>query len=33
MRCDKNQNFGYIIGHEKDGTCNFDVGKIKEVPE
>ena len=33
MRCDQNQNFGYIVGHEKDGTCNFDVGKIKEVPE
>ena len=31
IRCDQNQNFGYIIGYEKDGTCNFDVGKIKEV--
>ena len=33
MRCDQNQNFGYVIGHEKDGTCNFDIGKIKEIPE
>ena len=29
MRCDQNQNFGYVIGHDKDGSCNFDVGKIK----
>lgn len=33
MRCDQNQNFGCVIGHEKDGTCNFDIGKIKEIPD
>ena len=33
MRCDGKQQFGYIIGHDKDGTCNFDVGDICEVAE
>ena len=33
IRCDKNQNFGYIIGTEEDGNYNFDVDKITETPE
>ena len=28
IRCDKNQNFGYIISTEEDGNYNFDVDKI-----
>ena len=24
VRCDKTQNFGYIVAHEKDGLCNVE---------
>ena len=30
IRCDKNNNYGYIFGYEKDGKCNLDIGIIKE---
>ncbi len=33
IRCDKNQNFGYIIGTEEDGKYNLDVEKIIKAPE
>ena len=33
IRCDKNQNFGYVIGTEEDGNYNFDVDKIIKTPE
>ena len=33
IRCDKNQNFGYVIGTEEDGNYNFDVDKIIKKQE
>ena len=33
IRCDKNQNFGYVIGTEEDGNYNFNVDKIIKCPE
>ncbi len=30
IRCNKDNNFGYIVGYEKDGKCNLDIGTIKE---
>ena len=30
IRCNENNNFGYIVGYEKDGKCNLDIGTIKE---
>ena len=30
IRCDESNNFGYIVGYEKDGKCNLDIGTIKE---
>ena len=32
IRTDQN-DFGYIIGYEKDGKCNLDIGSIKEKKE
>jgi hypothetical protein len=33
IRCDKNNNYGYIVGYEKDGKCNLEIGTIKENKE
>lgn len=33
IRCDEKNNFGYIIGYEKDGKCNLDISSIKEKKE
>ena len=33
IRCNKNNNYGYIVGYEKDGKCNLDIGTIKENSE
>ena len=33
IRCDEKNNFGYIIGYEKDGNCNLDISSIKEKKE
>lgn len=33
IRCDKNQNFGYVIGTNEDGNYNFNVDKIIKSPE
>ena len=30
IRCNKDNNYGYIVGYEKDGKCNLDIGTIKE---
>ena len=30
IRCNKNNDYGYIVGYEKDGKCNLDIGTIKE---
>ena len=30
IRTDESNNFGYIVGYEKDGKCNLDVESIKE---
>ena len=30
IRTDENNNFGYIVGYEKDGKCNLEVESIKE---
>ena len=30
VRCDGNQQFGYIIGYEKEDECNFDINDIQE---
>ena len=30
IRCFQNNNYGYIVGYEKDGKCNLDIGTIKE---
>ena len=33
IRCDEKNNFGYIVGYEKDGKCNIDISSIKEIKE
>jgi len=30
IRCNENNNYGYIVGYEKDGKCNLEIGTIKE---
>ena len=30
IRCNKDNNYGYIVGYEKNGKCNLDVGSIIE---
>ena len=30
IRCYKINNYGYIVGYEKDGKCNLDIGTIIE---
>ena len=30
IRTDKDYNFGYIVGYEKDGKCNLEIESIKE---
>ena len=31
IRLGKNENFGYIIGYDKEGKCNMDIQSIKET--
>lgn len=33
IRCNKDNNYGYIVGYEKDGKCNLDIATIKEKNE
>ena len=33
IRANKNNDYGYIVGYEKDGKCNIDIGTIKEKTE
>ena len=33
IRCNNDNNYGYIVGYEKDGKCNLDIGTIKENKE
>lgn len=30
IRCDEENNFGYIVGYEKDGSSNLDISSIKD---
>jgi hypothetical protein len=30
IRTDEKNNFGYIVGYEKDGKCNLDINSLKE---
>ena len=30
IRCYKINNYGYIVGYEKDGKCNLGIGTIIE---
>ena len=30
IRCDKKNNYGYIVGYENSDKCNLDIGTIKE---
>lgn len=30
IRCNKNNNYGYIVGYENSDKCNLDIGTIKE---
>ena len=33
IRCNNVNDYGYIVGYEKDGKCNLDIGTIKENKE
>ena len=33
IRCNQDNNYGYIVGYESDGKCNLEIGTIKETKE
>ena len=33
IRCNQDNNYGYIVGYENDGKCNLEIGTIKETKE
>jgi hypothetical protein len=33
IRCNQINDYGYIVGYEKDGKCNLDIDTIKENKE
>ena len=33
IRCNQDNNYGYIVGYENDGKCNLEIGTIKEIKE
>ena len=33
IRCNQINDYGYIVGYEKDGRCNLDINTIKENKE
>ena len=33
IRCNQDNNYGYIVGYESDGKCNLEIDTIKETKE